>query len=202
MKRYLTAIALLLYSIVAACGSHPETIKLPAPDLSRPTTLMSALQERQSIRAFGEKTLSLRDLGDLLWAAAGVNRQIGPMGKPGRTAPSAMNRQDITLFVLLPDGCYRYNFSDHSIELVCEGDFRQKAREAMPAANIVLVADKKSDWAMIDAGYISQNIYLFAAANSMATVACGSMDRDALTKALRLSPEQHIAVQHPVGYRK
>jgi hypothetical protein len=52
---------------------------------------MKALSERHSTREFASKALSLADLSDLLWAANGINRKDS--GK--RTAPSAMNKQDV-----------------------------------------------------------------------------------------------------------
>ena len=56
---------------------------------------MKALSDRQSIRSFSEKRYPKKDLSDLLWAANGINRQES--GK--RTAPSAMNRQDVKIYI-------------------------------------------------------------------------------------------------------
>ena len=51
-----------------------------------------------------------------------------------------------------------------------------------------------------DAGIVSGNIYLYCAANSLATVCRGTMDRDALRKALKLPASTAIHLNHPVGY--
>ena len=66
---------------------------------------MKALSERQSTREYASKTLSLADLSDLLWAANGINRPES--GK--RTAPSALNKQDVDVYVILPEGSYVYD---------------------------------------------------------------------------------------------
>ncbi|NTW24954.1 MAG: SagB/ThcOx family dehydrogenase, partial [Lentimicrobium sp.] len=66
-------------------------IQLSKPDLNSGKPLMAALNERSSHREFSEKDLTLEQLSGLLWAACGINRTES--GK--RTAPSAMNWQDV-----------------------------------------------------------------------------------------------------------
>ena len=73
-----------------------KQIKLNAPNKSRGTAVMKALSERHSVREFSTKELSLQDLSDLLWAANGINRSDGK-----RTAPSAMNKQDVDIYVIM-----------------------------------------------------------------------------------------------------
>lgn len=88
-----------------------EPVKLDQPDLERGAPIMKALSDRQSIRSFSEKTLSQKDLSDLLWAANGINRQES--GK--RTAPSAMNRQDVKIYVCTKDASYLYDHKAHAM---------------------------------------------------------------------------------------
>lgn len=56
--------------------------------------MLEALNNRQSAREMSEEPLSVQTLSDLLWAADGVNRKDGR-----RTAPSAMNMQEIDIYV-------------------------------------------------------------------------------------------------------
>jgi hypothetical protein len=66
--------------------------------------LMEALRHRESHREFSPEPLDEQNLSDLLWAAAGINRpKLG-----GRTTPSAMNAQEVQLYVALPQGLFRY----------------------------------------------------------------------------------------------
>jgi len=51
-----------------------------------------------------------------------------------------------------------------------------------------------------DVGFISQNVYLFCASEGLATVVRGSVDRDALAKALNLSEQKRIIITQTVGY--
>lgn len=77
----------------------PLRVLLP-PSLSGGMPLMSALSSRQSVREFSPEPLPEQVLSDLLWAAGGINRH----DLDGRTAPSAMNAQEVLLSVTMPQG--------------------------------------------------------------------------------------------------
>jgi hypothetical protein len=83
-----------------ALGQELKPIQLPKPqtDIGRP--LMQVLKDRGSTRTFSSEKLPVQALSNLLWAAFGVNRPES--GK--RTAPSAMNWQEIDINSLLPRG--------------------------------------------------------------------------------------------------
>lgn len=194
--RKLSALAILIAMTVIGCKAQNknqmETIKLNRPNLERGESVMQALSKRHSTRTFAKETLSLQDLSDLLWAANGINR---PDGR--RTAPSAMNRQDIKTYVCTADGNYYYNHETHSLEPISKDDVRP-AKEA-PAV-LILVADSNTDWAPIDAGIVSQNISLFCSGVGLATYPRGGMDKEAISAALNLKPGQTVILCHPVGY--
>jgi nitroreductase len=46
--------------------------------------------------------------------------------------------------------------------------------------------------AVIDTGFISQNVYLYCASTGLATVVRGTVDRDALAKTMKLNSTQRI----------
>ncbi len=169
---------------------------------------MQAFAQRESLREYSEKALSLQDLSDLLWAANGINRaETGKL-----TAPTAQNKQEITLYVFTEKGAYLYDARKNELQPVAEGDFRadlagRQEFAAKAPVNLVIVGDfsvfpKERNWAMTDAGYVSQNIYLFCAGNNMATVARGTMDVEKIGQVLKLKPGQQAILNHPVGYRK
>jgi nitroreductase len=56
-------------------------------------------------------------------------------------------------------------------------------------------------YAAFDAGCISQNIYLFCAAEGLATVV-HDLDRAPLAEAMKLKPDQQIILAQAVGYPK
>ena len=54
----------------------------------------------------------------------------------------------------------------------------------------------------MDAGYVSQNVYLYCTIDHLATVARGTMNTDALKEALNLNDNQVPLLNHPIGYIK
>lgn len=172
--------------------------------------LMQALRERQSKREIDARPLDAQLLSDLLWAAFGINRPENEH----RTAPSAMNSQEIDVYVALTDGVYVYDAKAHRLALVSREDIRAKTGgqdfvKVAPVA-LVYVADHarmvkakpevKETYAWHDAGYVAQNVYLFCASAGLATVVHELGDRRLLAEALQLRPDQRIIIAQSVGH--
>ena len=158
----------LLWATFAAGQQVP--IQLPKPQMTGGMPLMQALAKRETTRAFADKPLPLQTLSNLLWAAFGVNRPREVKAGLGRTAPSAMNKQEIELDVVLAAGVYVYEAEQNLLRPVVAGDVRGKVGTAAAvnaAVTIVYVADDKLDYAQVDAGFIGQNVYLFAASEGL-----------------------------------
>jgi len=170
------------------------------------------LKDRKSSREFSSEKLSLQTLSNLLWAAFGVNRPSS--GK--RTAPSAVNWQEIDIYVATADGLYLYDAMKHLLMPILNEDIRalagtQRFVKDAPI-NFVFVADfskmgragteEKNFYSATDTGFISQNVYLYCASEGLATVVRGLIDRDALSKAMKLRPDQKIILAQTVGYPK
>lgn len=186
-----------------------ETIKLPPVVKGVPATLMQALEKRQSVREFDKGNIPLRELLNLLWAANGVNREDGK-----RTAPSALNKQDVDVYVCMENGAYKYDAKGHALVQVTDKDVRpavaaQQTWAADAPVVIVLVSDlrklggeKAREMGAIDAGHVSQNVCLYCAATGLATVPRASMDKRAVATALNLENGQEPMLNLPVGYPK
>ncbi len=170
---------------------------------------MQVLRERKTSRDFAPDKLSPQVLSNLLWAAFGVNRPDGH-----RTAPSAMNWQEIQVYVAMSDGLYAYDAKANRLEPVLAQDIRKETGTqpfvAEAPVNLVYVSDTskvgsgpdREMYAAADAGFIAQNVYLFCASEKLATVVRGSVDRAALAKVMKLRPEQKIILAQTVGYPK
>jgi SagB-type dehydrogenase family enzyme len=192
-----------------AISLQTETILLPEPVIPASATLVQALKNRRSTRAFRADSLSLPTLSGLLWAGFGVNRRESD----GRTAPSAHNWQEIDVYAVLPQGAYRYDARNHRLLLVKAEDLRARTgvQDFVGAAplNLVYVADlarmhdvRPEDREFLvgaDAGCIAQNVYLYCAAAGLATVVRGLVDRRGLASALGLSNSQRVALAQSVG---
>jgi len=186
-----------------------KTITLPRPQTDGGRPLMQALKDRKSARDFAPDKLPAQLLSNLLWAAFGVNR---PDGR--RTAPSAMNWQEIDIYVATSEGLFIYDAKDNRLLTVLAQDVRPATgTQSFPAVaplDLVYVADiakagsgPDADlYTAADAGFISQNVYLFCASEGLATVVRGSVDRITLAKALKLRPDQKIILAQTVGYPK
>ena len=192
-----------------AAGDAATSIALPAPERQGGLPLMEALAKRRSSRDFARDALPLPLLSGLLWSAYGVNR-----GDGGRTAPSALNAQEIDVFVAMPSGAYRYDAAAHALRLVAASDLRrvtgyQDFVDEAPM-DLVYVADharmrlvpvaQRESYASVAAGAIAQNVYLFAAGNGLATVIRAWIDRAAIADALGLTHDQQVLLSQTVGY--
>jgi nitroreductase len=120
------AVAALIAAPLAALAQDLQPIALPKPQTTGGMPLMDALSARKTTREFGADKLPLQTLSNLLWAAFGVNRAeiAGRTPKPGRTAPSAMNLQEIDLYVAFPEGVYLYEAVPHRLVPVVAKDIR------------------------------------------------------------------------------
>lgn len=210
MKRVAILVMITLIS-GAILGQAPQDIKLNAPDMERGLTIMKAFEKRASATSFSSKELSLQDLSDLLWASNGINRPES--GK--RTAPTAVNAQDVDIYVLLKSGAYLYDAKTHTLKGIAAGDNRKLVSErqtnfANAPAMLVLVSEisrfrgddntRKLSWAAMDAGIVSQNISLFCAGAGLVTRPRASMDTEGLRKLLNLNANQYPLLNNPVGY--
>lgn len=133
MKRSIIAGTLLgaMLIVPALAGEQAgglAPIQLNAPNKTRGLPVMEALSVRASVRGWSDKDLSLQDLSDLLWAANGINR---PDGK--KTASSAMNAQDVDIYVFMKAGVYLYDAAANAIKPVLAGDHRSEIMMARPA---------------------------------------------------------------------
>lgn len=210
MKR-VAILAMITLLSGAVMGQAPQDIKLNAPDMERGLTIMKAFEKRASATSFSSKELSLQDLSDLLWASNGINRPES--GK--RTAPTAVNAQDVDIYVLLKSGAYLYDAKTHTLKGIAAGDNRKLVSErqtnfAHAPAMLVLVSEisrfrgddnaRKLSWAAMDAGIVSQNISLFCAGAGLVTRPRASMDTEGLKKLLNLNANQYPLLNNPVGY--
>jgi nitroreductase len=179
-----------------------KPIQLPNPEITGGMPLMQALAARKTTRAFIDKPLPVQTLSNLLWAAFGVNRPRAVKSDLGRTAPSAYNKQDITLEVVLADGAYVYDAEANLLRPVLSGDVRgaiSSAPAAHAAVTIIYVAPVKDDYAQVDAGYIAQNVYLFAASEGLNAWFYTVHAQDVAAK-LGLGPDRSVLYAQSVGY--
>lgn len=202
-------IAGMMFGAVPAMTQDLQPISLPAPQREGGKPLMECLDNRMSTRVFSPRELSPQVLSNLLWAASGINRPDGRM-----TAPTAVNYQELDIYVSLNAGVYRYDRAVNTLEPVLAGN-HQAAAGAQPFVataplNLIYVADytkmgngtdeQKQTYAAYDTGFVSQNVYLFCASEGLVTVVRAMVDGPALAALLGFGDNLHVTLCQTVGY--
>lgn len=185
-----------------------ETVALPAPAKTGGMPLMQALAERKTIRDYKPGELDAATLSEILYAANGVNR---PDGK--RTIPTAMNTQDLEVYVALPGAAYHYDAKANKLVRIEAGDFRadlitRKDLAANSACILVYAADTtknrspETKYSAIHVGEASQDVYLYAASKGLGTVSLGMYDEAGVRKVFKLDAKMNVILAQAVGFPK
>jgi SagB-type dehydrogenase family enzyme len=195
------------------------TVRLPKPEIRDQASLSDALRHRRSVRAYSGRSLSLQQVGQLLWAAQGRNDPSGL-----RTAPSAGALYPLELLVAAGDvtgldpGVYRYRPQQHTLEMLHAGDRRERLAGAAlgqhwvadSAAVLIITAlyerttrkygERGKRYVHIEVGHAAQNALLQAASLGLGAAVVGAFDDSALASLLDLAaPEQPLYLL-PVGW--
>lgn len=174
-------------------------------------TVKEALSQRHSGRRFSKTNLPQDLLLEILWAGNGKNAY------ERRTAPSAINAQDIDLYLCTESGVSKYNAALSKLEKVTSEDIRPFLQEQnkfiMDApATILLVSNqarfgeprpdsRNMNFGLIDAGIVSENISLFCTSIGLATVCCApGFQEEEVRRAIKLTEQEVPILYHPVGY--
>jgi len=197
-----------------------ESIRLESPGIAGGLTIAEVLNARRSRRSFADGTISLRDAGQLLWAAQGVTSAGG-----FRTTPSAGALYPLEVLLVaggidtLPAGVYRYRPHSHDLVEIKKGDVRNRLASASlgqswmqkAAAAVVIAAvyerttgkygQRGIRYVHMEAGHAVQNVYLAAESLGLATVVVGAFDDDAAHNVLGLGPKEVPLGILPVGIR-
>lgn len=210
MKPKITLFMILLLGASVFCTAQViETVSLPPANQSGGMPLMEALKNRQSQRSFSDKELTLQQMSDMLWAAYGINRPDG-----FRTVPSARTWNEFDIYIIKAEGWYVYDPVKHVMLMMGNEDLREFAgtQEFVKTApvNLVFVADFdrmanadddfRKFYSAADAGFISQNVYLYCASENLATIVRGQIDKPKAKEVLKLRPNQHVILAQTVGY--
>ena len=213
MKNILTIACVAMIMAATSCKAQ-DNIQLPKPSMNNKVALMQALQDRHSIREYADKQIPDDVLSTVLWAACGINRP----GEGKITAPSAINAQDILVYVVRQNGAYLYQPKDNSLQKVSNKDLcaavagRQSFAASAPVS-LVLVSNHnkfpqqmskkaKTRMGVVDAGYVSENICLACSALGLNTVPRMTMDTETLKKELGLDDNYDLVLNSQIGYPK
>ncbi|MEN8209823.1 MAG: SagB/ThcOx family dehydrogenase, partial [Candidatus Fermentibacteria bacterium] len=213
-------ILLLTTALCASCSGNPENIivQLPACIQDSGITLVEAIAQRRSVRIFTEASITLPELARILHSAEGITSERG-----FRAAPSAGAAYPLSLFVIaeniedLEPGIYRFNPLENHLVAIQSGNFlqdlalaalRQPCITNAPAVFVItadysittsIYGDRGIMYVHMEAGHVSQNIYLQCTALELGTVAVGAFTDSAVAEILNLEPNEIPLYIMPVG---
>ncbi len=198
-----------------------RTIKLPKPEYQG-IPLEEAIEKRRSVRNYSRKPITMFQLSQLLFSAQGTTGKI--YGTPLRTTPSAGALYPFEIYVIannvesLDQGIYHYGVLNHTLELVQYGDFRKKItsaglkQEMLGDSDVVFVLSAIFDrtrhiygergfrYVYIEAGHISQNIYLQAVSLGLGSVSVGAFLDDKVNQLIGVDGQKEAVIYlHAVG---
>jgi SagB-type dehydrogenase family enzyme len=189
-----------------------RVIGLPQPDLAylmrHDCSLTEALERRRSQRVYGERPITLQQLGEFLYRTAGArplpHELVGSVEQSTRPYPGAGGVFELELYLAvnqceqLRAGLYYYHPATHQLAHVAESDERlatllTSAREGaggdlIPQILVIVTARfqrlawhyQSTAYALIlkDVGVLFQTMYLVATAMNLAPCAVGTGNSD------------------------
>ncbi len=219
MKKHVTSLGALKWIFCWACpvvllvANAEGGTPLPTPRLESHRSLEETIQQRRSVRSFGETELSETQIAQLCWAAQGVTEP----GKRLRASPSAGATYPLEIYVATAKGLFRYVVETHSLERKIGTDIRSELRaaalhqmavEQAPAVFIIAAdlrrterryGDRAKRYVLMEVGHAGQNILLQAVALDLGAVPIGAFDDRAVARIMELPDTQHPYYIIPVG---
>lgn len=196
-------------AIQTATAVMQQPVTLPEPRKSGGMPLLTAFQQRHSIRNYRDQALTRETLSTLLWAAFGINRSTSG----DRTAPYWRHVMVIDLYLAMADGVWLYDPKAHALLPCVADDIRRETgmQDFVAGAPLELLyvahgermdvpAEERRLYASVDAAFIGENVYLFCASEGLGSVFRGSFDQAKLAKLLQLGDQQFVTFVQTVGY--
>jgi SagB-type dehydrogenase family enzyme len=193
-----------------------KIIELPQPNMDGSISLEKVIAGRRSRRTFLRETLTLEQIGQLVWAAQGQDRK-----SKYRTAPSAGATYPLEVFVVTSEGLFHYSPQKHILEVLAEKDLRGElagatwGQDFIETAPLTIVfaaqfsrttgryGQRGIRYVYMEAGHAAQNVGLQAEAMGLGSVAVGAFGDTSVSRLLSLpdylEPVYMIVVGH---YRK
>ncbi len=200
-------------------------IDLPRKFSKLPMRLETAIKNRRSRRQFNGKSLTLKELSKLLFYSCGIIYHNKDLNKTRRAYPSAGARYPLEVYLAtlrkndLNPGVYHYNIKNHGLEILLEGDYRkhfnylytQGIGKGLSVLLIITSISSRTsvkypaEWqrfVSLEAGHISQNVYLISEALGLSCCAIGGWDKKTMNELLDIDGKyENIVHMIAIGKR-
>lgn len=201
----------------------PNIIPLPSPDYRSNNSIEAVLHSRRTKREIKPDQLSLKQLGQILWAAQGVTTDWG-----GRTSPSAKSTYPLTIYFVvnnvdkLENGVYQYipgdrvpahqvtpiklaDFKDQIFKITNDYSLKEPPVMAIVAGNMAKMADAyggvpHTKEVYLEAGHASENMYLQAESLKLGMVVISTFDAAKIRDLLSIPVKDELIYLIPIGY--
>ncbi len=202
-----------------------ETIKLPEFEDGNPIYFKELLNKRYTVRSYKKnKPLNLMDLSYILWAAYGFKKD------GGRVVASAGALYPLDIYIAcgdiyvrenerLPKGLYHYLPERHELKILKTNDIRKDIARAalsqmwMAEAPCMIIITAEYEritskyrergirYAFMEAGSVSQNIFLSSFNRGLGCGIIGAFDDNTLKAILGIKRSHEPILVMPVGYK-
>jgi SagB-type dehydrogenase family enzyme len=198
-------------------------MNLPKPKIKGDISLEGAIRSRRTIRSFKEDRLTIEQFSQILWAGQGITEERGYK----RSAPSGGALYPMDIYAVIgkngvagiTPGIYHYEPNQHTVSIITEGDLlHDVARAALSqmwmataSINLVITAEynricskygeRGVRYAVIEAGHISQNIFLQAEAIGLGAGIVGAFYDETIVQVMKIPISHEPLLIMPVGYK-
>ncbi|MBI5400137.1 SagB/ThcOx family dehydrogenase [Candidatus Saganbacteria bacterium] len=214
LKRSLALLLILIFSgsfVFAA-----KIIPLPPVNTNSHFSLEEAIARRRSETQLQEKSLTMNQISQLLWAAQGITDPTFGF----RAAPSAGALYPLSIYVAKQDGLFRYIPDGHKLIQISDQDIRPSMTRAALSqdfireapVDIIITANfaitqakygaRSFRYVCMEAGHVAENIQLQAVALGLVSVPVGAFWDDVIRTNLKLPETQDPLYIIPIGYLK
>jgi nitroreductase len=192
----LKKLVFVICALVIGIKANASEIK-KLPEVNKTSELMKIIDQRASARVYSNKAISDETLSEILWSAFGVNSHNT------RTIPTAMNEQNLKVFVVYNNSIWQYDgmvntlvkVSDEDImEYIAKQDFVRNA-----PLNLIYTGSDKN-FSTFHAGAAAQNVSLYAISKGLKSIVRGYIDKEELKDKLRLDRDEFVIINQVIGY--
>ncbi len=205
-------------------GQRPRTflnqqaVVLPAPARAPDLPVAEAIARRRSVRTYGERPLTLEEVSRLLYAAQGLTQRAATRAASLRAAPSAGALYPIEVYLAafnvagLERGIHAHDPwldqltpMNHAVsreDLAHAGLGQDALRRAaavliltgVPARLEQKYGERSQRYMLLEAGHISQNVYLSATALGLGVCGLGAFADDDLNGLLHINGRDELSL--------
>ena len=219
MKKFLASTISAMFLLSTTTFAAPSEISFTGigAGVNDESPVLASLRQRVTTRDFVDKDLTNAQLGKILWAANGINRENGK-----RVIPAAMGVYSVEVYAVTREGIYLYDPDNYKINLIAEGDYRMTTTTGQSfagkaAVNLVYVEtpaawknsrhtppprERQIAFANITVGAMIQGVALAAQAEGLGNCVRGSINREDFAKVAKLSADKNILLAQSVGFTK